>query len=124
MTTDTPQKTSGQTMQDVISDTLFAAPEHISDIKQVLEIMENKGKDLREEQIKALIYLQKLGENKYLHPNGNPYKDIIKAIEAKYKVAVVDPRYYLDTIEELVPKPPKPIILTERGGRAQVVGNR
>lgn len=123
MTTET-KKTSGQTMQDVISDTLFAAPEHISDIKQVLEIMQNKGQDLREEQVKGLIYLHKLGENKFLHPNGNPYKDIITSIEKKYKVAVVSPRYYLDTIEELVPKPPKPIILTERGGRAQVIGNR
>ena len=120
--TEQNKQTNGQVMQSILTDTLFAAPEHISDIKQVLEVMTAKGQNLRQEQIRALILLKKLGENEFLHPNGNPYKDIIKAIEEKYKVAVVNPAYYLDTIEELVPKPPKPIILTERGKPINVGG--
>lgn len=115
-------QTNGQIMQSVLTDALFAAPEHVSDIKQVLEVMAKKGQHLREEQIRGLILLKQLGENKLLHPNGNPYKAIIDAIESKYKVAVVNPSYYLDTIEELVPKPPKPVILTDRGKPMQVGG--
>lgn len=118
------KKTNGKVMQEIFNDTLFASPESVSDIKQVLEIMRDKGQALREEQIQALILLQQMGENKMLHPDGNPYAGIIKEITGKYKIAVVNPAFYLDTIEELVPKPPKPIILTERGKPVTVHGNR
>lgn len=115
-------QTNGQKLQSILTDTLFASPEHVSDIKQVLEIMRNKGQALREEQIQALVLLETMGENKTLHPDKNPYKGIVKAIKEEYKISVVNPSFYLDTIEELVPKPPKPIIMTERGRPVQVGG--
>jgi len=33
------------------------------------------------------------------------------------KVNVADPEYYLKTIEGLIPKPPKPIVMAEKGRR-------
>lgn len=115
-------KSNGQILQGVIGDNLFPEVTHVSDVKQVLELMKEVGQNLREEQIRALVMLQQLGENKLLHPDGNPYKQIVKDIQDKFKIAVVSPNYYLDTIEELIPKPPKPIILTERGKPMKVEG--
>lgn len=115
-------KTNGQILQNVIGDNLFPEVQSVSDVKQVLELMKETGQNLREEQIKALVLLEQLGENTFLHPDGNPYKKIIKEIQDKYKIAVVSPSYYLDTIEELIPKPPKPIIMTERGKPVTVGG--
>lgn len=116
------EQTNGQKMQSILTDTLFAAPEHVSDIKQVLEVMKFKGQALREEQIQAIVLLEQMGENKVLHPKGNPYKGLVKAIKEEFKIAVVNPSFYLDTIEELVPKPPKPVIITDRGKPVQVGG--
>lgn len=110
---------NAEKLQSVISDDLFPNVQHISDVKQVIEEMTNKAQNLREPQIKAIILLQQMGENKYLHEK-NPYKDLIGSIMDGYKKGVADPDYYLDTIEALIPKPPKPVIMTEKG----VVGGR
>lgn len=118
---DEKKNTNGQLLQGVIGDNLFPEVQHISDVKQVLELMRAHGQNLREEQVRGLLLLEELGANKELHGDKNPYQGIIKAIKDTYKIAVVNPAYYLDTIEELIPKPPKPIILTERGGQARVV---
>lgn len=110
---------NSEKLQSVISDDLFPQVQHISDVKQVLEEMKGNSQNLREPQLKAIILLQQLGDNKYLHPNGNPYKELIKFIY-EGKVLVADPDYYIDTIEALIPKPPKPIIMAEkmeRGGK-------
>lgn len=113
------QESNGQKLQGVIGDNLFPEVQHISDVKQVLELMKDTAQELRQEQVQAIILLQELGNNKWLHGEKNPYAHIIKSIQGEYKVAVASPSYYLDTIEELIPKPPKPIILTDRG---KVVG--
>lgn len=110
---------NGQKLQSVIGDNLFPEVQHISDVKQVLELMKGTAQNLREEQIRGILLLQELGNNKMLHGDKNPYENIIKKITGEFKVAVANPGYYLDTIEELIPKPPKPVILTERG---KVVG--
>ncbi|WP_282154820.1 hypothetical protein [Cytobacillus gottheilii] len=102
-------------LQQAINDDLFPKVAHISDIKQVIEEMQGLAQNIREPQMKALILLQKLGENKYLHPNGSPYKELYKYILEKGKVHVADPNFFLDTIEALIPKPPKPILLAEKG---------
>lgn len=115
------KKSNGQLLQGAIEDSLFPEVQHISDVKQVLELQREHGQALREAQIRALILLEELGNNEVLHGSKNPYEGIIKAIKTTYKHAVVNPAYFLDTIEELIPKPPKPIILTERGGQARVV---
>ena len=101
-------------LQSVISDDLFPQMQHISDVKQVIEEMKNTAQNLREPQIKALLLLERMGENKYLHPDGNPYKKCVDFI-MKGKILVASPDYYLDTIEALIPKPPKPIVLAEKG---------
>lgn len=107
------QNTNAEKLQSVISDDLFPQVQHISDVKQVLEVMKDNAQNLREPQIKALILLNQMGENKYLHPKGNPYKKLVEFI-MEGKIFVADPQYYIDTIEALIPKPPKPIVLAEK----------
>lgn len=105
-------------LQSVISDDLFPQVQHISDVKQVIEEMQGKSQNLREPQVKALILLDHMGSNSYLHGNKNPYEGIYKYITQQGKQDVADPEYYLDTIEALIPKPPKPVILAEgKGGK-------
>ena len=106
---------NAEKLQNAINDDLFPKVDHISDIKQVVAEMKGLSQNLREPQMKALIYLLKMGENQYLHPNGNPYKELYEYIIDKGKTHIADPNYYLDTIEALIPKPPKPILLTEKG---------
>lgn len=108
---------NAERLQSVISDDLFPQVQHISDVKQVIEEMKSKSQNLREPQIKALLLLEKLGSNKYLHGDKNPYKELIDYIKKQGKIDVADPDYYLDTIEALIPKPPKPIIMAEKGMR-------
>lgn len=115
------QQTNGQRLQGAIGDSLFPEVQHVSDVKQVLELMRDNAQNLNQEQIRAILLLQELGKNSYLHGDKDPYQDIVKSITGTFKVAVANPSYYLDTIEELIPKPPKPIILTDRG---KVVGGR
>lgn len=111
------QQMNGDKLQSVISDDLFPQVAHISDVKQVLEEMEDNAQNLREVQIKGLLSLESMGDNSYIHPKGNPYKKLMKFIKEEGKVAVANPDYYLDTIEALIPKPPKPVILAEKGGK-------
>ncbi|MFP7202627.1 hypothetical protein SFC08_16780 [Lysinibacillus halotolerans] len=109
------QQTNGEKLQSVISDDLFPQVQHISDVKQVLEEMKGNAQNLREPQMKGLLFLNAMGENEYLHKDGNPYKELYKFITEKGKEYVADPEYFLDTIESLIPKPPKPIVLAEKG---------
>jgi hypothetical protein len=108
------QNTNGEKLQSAISDDLFPQVQHISDVKQVIEVMKSTSQNLREPQMKALLMLKNMGENTYLHPEGNPYKKIVEFV-MEGKVLVSNPDYYLDTIEALIPKPPKPVILAEKG---------
>lgn len=101
-------------LQSVISDDLFPNVQHISDVKQVLEQMRGNAQSMREEQLKAVLFLEAMGNNKYLHEK-NPYKSLVDFIKNEGRVAVSNPDYYLDTIEALIPKPPKPVILAEKG---------
>lgn len=105
---------NAEKVQSVINDDLFPNVQHVSDVKQVLEFMEPVAQPLREEQIRALILLEQMGNNKFLHDK-NPYEGIIMAITGQYKKAVADTEVYLRTMEELIPKPPKPIIFAEKG---------
>lgn len=102
-------------LQDVIGDNLFPHVEHISDVKQVLELQAETGQNLRQSQIRALLLLERLGSNTFLHGDKDPYASIRKAIAGDFKKAVVNPNYFLATIEELIPKPPKPIVVTPNG---------
>ena len=114
-------------IQSVLTDQLFPSVEHVSDVKQVLEFMQTVGQSISEEQIRAAILLETLGENTRLHPDGNPYKWLVDRLigtrdkPGVWKMAVVSVSAYLDTLEELIPKPPKPIILangaTYKGGK-------
>jgi hypothetical protein len=101
-------------LQQVIGDDLFPSVQHVSDVKQVLEFMKPVSKPLREEQVRAILYLQDLGNNQELHPGGNPYKELIKMI-VDFRKDLSDPEFYIDTIEALVPKPPRPILMTGDG---------
>lgn len=107
-------------LQSVISDDLFPQVHHISDVKQVIEEMQKLSQNLREPQMKALIFLKNLGENKYLHGDENPYKELYEYIINAGKQHIANPGYYLDTIEALIPKPPKPVVLApgdSKGGK-------
>ncbi|MFC4323692.1 hypothetical protein [Litchfieldia salsa] len=107
------QQNNAEKLQNVISDDLFPQMQHISDVKQVLEQMKGNAQELQEPQIKALILLESLGKNKYLHGDTNPYKPLIDFVR-EGKVLVADPEYYIKTIEALIPKPPKPVVLAEK----------
>jgi len=110
----TAKSGNGEKLQTVISDDLFPQMQHISDVKQVIEEMKSTAQNLREPQMKALLLLRKMGSNTYLHGDKNPYEQIVKFI-MDGKIHVANPDYYLDTIEALIPKPPKPVILAEKG---------
>lgn len=108
-------------IQSVINDDLFPNVQHISDVKQVLEFMSDYAAPFSEEQVRALLLLESLGTNERLHGKTNPYALIIKQVKQEYKKSVARPETFLRTIEELIPKPPKPIIMADgravRGGR-------
>lgn len=112
------QNTNAEKLQSVISDDLFPQVQHISDVKQVLAEMKSNAQELREPQMKALILLEQMGNNKYLHGDKNPYKPLIDFV-MKGKELVADPGYYIDTIEALIPKPPKPIVMAEKPERGR-----
>lgn len=109
-------------IQKVINDDLFPNVQHVSDVKQVLEFMERVAAPLSEDQLRALLLLESLGSNERLHGNKNPYKPIIEKLTGQYKQFVAKTDVFLNTIEELIPKPPKPIILADGravGGQSQ-----
>lgn len=110
------QASNAERLQSVISDDLFPQVHHISDVKQVIDEMQSKSQNLREPQIKALIMLKNMGENTYLHEK-NPYEDVYKYITKQGKIDVANPEYYLDTIEALIPKPPRPIVMAPGDGK-------
>lgn len=110
------QHTNAEKLQSVISDNLFPEVQHISDVKQVIEEMQSKAQSLTQQQIKAIILLEDLGRNEYLHGKESPYKELIKFV-MEGKVLVAEPEYYIKTIEALIPKPPKPIVMAEREKR-------
>jgi len=112
------QNNNAEKLQSAISDDLFPTVNHISDVKQVLEEMKGNAQDLREVQLKGLVLLQQMGSNKYLHGDKNPYKNLTEFI-MKGKELVADPDFYIKTIEALIPKPPKPIVMAEKAERGK-----
>lgn len=112
------QNKAAQQLQQVITDNLFPEVHHISDVKQVLEEIKRNAQELQNEQIKGILLLKHLGTNTYLHEK-NPYENLIKFISGEGKELVANPDYYIETIEALIPKPPKPIVLAEKdkGGK-------
>ncbi|WP_458414525.1 hypothetical protein ACNQFZ_06570 [Schinkia sp. CFF1] len=107
------ENSNADKLQSVITDNLFPEVQHISDVKQVLEEMTTKAQELQAEQIRAILLLRQMGENKFLHGDKNPYEPVIKFI-MEGKVLVAEPGFYIDVIEALIPKPPKPIIMAEK----------
>lgn len=112
------QNTNAEKLQSAISDDLFPTVNHISDVKQVLEEMKGNAQDLREVQLKGIVLLEQMGNNTYLHGDKNPYKKLIEFI-MKGKELVADPDFYIQTIEALIPKPPKPIVMAEKAERGK-----
>jgi hypothetical protein len=108
-------------IQSILSDDLFPNVQHVSDVKQVLELMSNYAQPISEEQIRAAILLQTLGDNKRLHGDTNPYAWLIDKLigtdkkTGTWKVAVAPTSVYLDTMQELIPKPPRPLIVAPGG---------
>lgn len=114
MSTTADKLNNASKIQSVLSDDLFPAVNHISDVKQVLEFMTGVAAPLTEPQIRALILLEELGKNTRLHGKDDPYKSIRDKIMKDYKIAVGETSVYLDTIQELIPKPPRPIIMADK----------
>lgn len=106
---------NAQKIQSVINDDLFPTVQNISDVKQVLEFMEDYAAPLSEDQLRALLLLETMGSNERLHGKTNPYKHLIDKLTGPYKRYVARTEVFLKTIEELNPKPPKPIIFADRG---------
>ena len=119
---------NNDTIQSVLTDDLFPNVSHVSDVKQVLEYMNDVAQEVSEEQLRAAILLEQLGNNKRLHPDGNPYIWMVDRLigcedrKGDYKIGywkrVVSPTsVYLDTLQELIPKPPRPIVVAPKGGK-------
>jgi ABC-type hemin transport system substrate-binding protein len=108
---------NAEKIQNVINSDLFpvSAPQ-IADVKQVLAFMEDVAQPISETQLRAIILLEHLGNNKQLHDK-NPYTDLIKKIQGDYKKLVAHQGFYLETIEALVPKAPKPVIMSEKSDK-------
>lgn len=110
-------------IQSILSDNLFPAVNHISDVKQVLEYMERVAQAVSEEQLRAAILLEMIGQNERLHGKDNPYKwlvtNLIGTVKETgiWKKAVAPTSVFLDTMQELIPKPPRPIVVTGNGGK-------
>lgn len=109
-----------EAIQSILSDDLFPSVQHISDVKQVLEFMELVAQPISEEQIRAAILLTELGKNTRLHGDKNPYAWFLdKLIGEKaagiWRKAVAPVSVYLDTMQELIPKPPRPLIVAPGG---------
>lgn len=104
-------------IQSVLSDDLFPKLQNVSDVKQVLEYMENVAQPVSEHQLRAAILLIQLGKNERLHGEKNPYEWIVDKLIGKgekagqWKKAVASTSVYLDTLQELIPKPPRPIVV-------------
>lgn len=111
------QSTNAEKLQSAIQDDLFPQVQNISDVKQVLEVMKGNAQNLREPQIKAILLLNQMGNNTYLHDK-NPYEKLIEFI-MKGKELVSEPEYFIKTIEALIPKPPKPIVMAEKMERGK-----
>jgi hypothetical protein len=101
-------------IQKAINQDLFPTVQNTADVKQVLAFMEDVAQPISEDQVRAIILLTELGSNERLHDKKNPYDLIIKNIQTLYKKAVAPTEVYLETIERLVPKPPKPIVMAEK----------
>jgi hypothetical protein len=105
-------------IQNVINEDLFpSAPPVVDGVRQVLSFMENVAQPISEAQLRAILLLDHLGNNKQLHGTENPYKEIIKKLQEDYKKKVAPTGVYLETIEALVPKAPKPIIMSEKSDK-------
>ncbi|MFD0717673.1 hypothetical protein [Paenibacillus sp. GCM10027626] len=108
-------------IQSILSDDLFPNVQHVSDVKQVLEYMENVAQAVSEEQLRAAILLETLGNNERLHGEKNPYRWLIDRLigtndkAGPWKKAVAQTSVYLDTMQELIPKPPRPLIVAPGG---------
>jgi hypothetical protein len=104
-------------IQAILSDNLFPQAHHVSDVKQVLEYFENVAQAISEEQIRAAVLLEVLGANTRLHGDKNPYQWMVQRLIGTdkavgiWKRVVAPTSVYLDVLEELIPKPPKPIIV-------------
>lgn len=107
-------------VQDVIGD-LFPQVNHISDVKQVIEEMTGKAANLQQEQMRAILMLQQMQTNNYLHGDSKPYDALIKMITKDFKLAAAEPTFWLDLINELIPKQPKPLIILPNGKAVQEV---
>lgn len=112
---------NAEKIQSILTDNLFPNVQHISDVKQVLEYFENVAQAVSEDQLRAAILLETLGNDIVLHPEGNPYSWIVERLigtekqTGYWKKAVAPTSVYLDTLQELIPKPPRPLIVAPGG---------
>lgn len=104
------QQTKAPDLQSVISADLFSSQPTVADIKQVLDFMEPHAQPLAEAQIKAIAYLNYLG-NRPLHDDyrkankgKHPYSDFVRWIMESAQ-AQASPNVFIRVIEALVPKP-------------------
>lgn len=118
---DMTAKKNADKMQSILTDDLFPQTNHVSDVKQVLEYMENVAQNVSQEQLRAAILLEELGNNTRLHGDKNPYLWLTERLigtdkhKGIWKQAVAPTSVYLDTLQELIPKPPRPIVVTGEG---------
>jgi|GEM_PF-1097005 len=115
------QNKKQKSVQDIVGDNLFPHVAHISDVKQVIEEMTDKSQHLQQPQMRAIMLLMEMQNNEYLHGEEKPYQQYIDKLLKEFKPAAADPAFYLNLINELIPKPPKPIVVLPNGKAVQEV---
>ena len=115
------QNKKQKSVQDIVGDNLFPHVAHISDVKQVIEEMTDKSQHLQQPQMRAIMLLMEMQNNDYLHGDSQPYQQYIDKLLKEFKPAAADPVFYLNLINELIPKPPKPIVVLPSGKAVQEV---
>ncbi|WP_332651609.1 hypothetical protein [Lysinibacillus sp. 54212] len=118
---DVQQKKQPKSVQDIVGDNLFPHVAHISDVKQVVEEMTGKSQNLQQPQMRAIMLLMDMQNNEYLHGDRQPYQQYIDKLIKDFKPAAAEPNFYLNLINELIPKPPKPIVVLPNGKAVQEV---
>lgn len=115
------QKKAGD-LQSVITADLFASTPQVADVKQVLEFMERHAQPLSEPQIRAIAYLNHLGQRDLHKPyrdankGKHPYEGFVRWIMESARAAA-SPNVFIRVIEALIPKPIREVIGNERGGK-------
>lgn len=84
-------------------------------IAEVIDRVLPYSHGITEKQLRLVLYLKNLGENQFLHGGENPYLDLCNEIISS-RTYFTDTDFIIDMIDNLIPKPAKPLIFVDKNG--------